>query len=206
MVLKFPNNFLEWQMVTRQIMFKMLKNHGASGIKMQPGHLPVMATWSKGSFPVNLATRGMGLVPKEDLLDKFSSLFENTKKDTAEISLEQSLPKRLEVLEEFYNNTENFDESILGGLEIFEGQTAKNLKNRPLASLIFTGTPPKYPSYQFNGVVNRVENGNPYYRFLLAARELFATDTFHIHQIRYPFGYIFHVVEIKDKTPYPKRP
>jgi hypothetical protein len=203
-ITKLPYNFLEWQSVTRQQMFHLLREHDASKIKMQPGHLPVMATWSKSNFPVNLATRGMGLVPKEEFLEKFSLLFEQVKEETQGIPIKESLPKRLAALEQFYHDVNHFDESILGGLEIFEGQTSKNLEELPLASLLYTGTPPKYPSYQFNGVISRVEQGNPYFRFLLAARELFATDAFHIHQLKYPFGYLFTAVEIKDKTPYPR--
>ncbi|WP_287585931.1 hypothetical protein, partial [Candidatus Borrarchaeum sp.] len=62
-----------------------------------------------------------------------------------------------------------------------------------------------FPSYQFNGVVGFVDSENPYFRFLRAARELFAFDSFHIPQIRYPYGFLFHVVEIQDKTPFPRR-
>ncbi len=56
------------------------------------------------------------------------------------------------------------------------------------------------------GIIARTRwcRDNPYYRFLLAARELFAYDAFHVMQHRYPHGYVFHVCEIIDKTPIPE--
>ena len=93
----------------------------------------------------------------------------------------------------------------MGGLEIFEGQTYKNLLTDPRAALLYSGEAPKFPSYQINGVIKFVNKGDIYFRFLLAARELFARDTFHVHQIHYPFGYLFFPIEIKNKTPFPRR-
>ncbi len=79
------------------------------------------------------------------------------------------------------------------------------MRRNPRASLLYTGKAPYYPSYQFNVIVSIIDVDNPYYVFLRAARELFASDAFHIPQTRYPFGYLFHVVEVLDKTPYPRR-
>ena len=59
-------------------------------------------------------------------------------------------------------------------------------------------------SYQFNAVAERIEPGDDRYQYLLAARELVAWDSFHIEQHRYPFGYVFHLVEIIEKTPFPR--
>ena len=111
----------------------------------------------------------------------------------------------MSVIGEFYAQVKHFDPWMLGGLEIFEGQTPANLQRNPLASLLYAGEPPHYPSYQFDGVVKFVEGNDPHFRFLLAARELFARDAFHVHQVRYPYGYLFHPVGIRDKTPYPRR-
>ena len=75
----------------------------------------------------------------------------------------------------------------------------------PFASLLYTGTAPRFLSFQFNGIMNIIQNKNQYYQFLLSARELFAFDSFHVLQGRYPFGYLFYVVNIKEKTPYSKK-
>lgn len=202
--IKLPELFLKWQSEARLKMFDMMKTHGAQNIRSQPAHLPVMATLGNDEF-ANLSTKGIGLIPKPDLVEKYAILFEKAKSDTSNLTTEKSLPKRVGFIREFYADINNFDPFSLGGLEIFEGNTAKNLKEKGLASLLYTGEAPKFPSYQIDGVVQIVDINSQYYRFLLAARELFAFDAFHIHQVRYPFGYLFYPVQLKDKTPFPKR-
>jgi hypothetical protein len=202
--ISLPNLFLQWQSEARMRSFETMMTKGAQAVHVQPVHLPVMATMGEGNFP-NLSTRGIGIVPKIEFLESFTQLFEETKIDTADLSIEESLPKRVEIIQQFYSDVNNFDASMMGGLDIFEGTTATNLKETGMAALLYTGEAPKYPSYQINCVVQIVEEGNQYYQFLLAARELFAMDAFHIHQIHYPFGYLVFPVEIKDKTPFPKR-
>ena len=118
--------------------------------------------------------------------------------------MEREYFQRMKIVEEFYNNFESFGQYLLGGLEIFEGKTFLNLQKNPKASLLFTGEAPKFPSYQFNGIIEIINEKNPYFRFLLAARELFAHNPFHVKQTSYPFGYLFYAIEIKDKTPFPR--
>ncbi len=203
--ISLPDLFIKWQSEARLKMFDMMKEKGATAMKMQPAHIAVMATQSDGAFPINLSSKGLGLLPKPEKLDTFTTLFEKAKKDTENRPPQETLPVRAKVMQVFYANLDNFDRRALGGLEIFEGQTSRNLQKNPRAALLYTGEAPKYPSYQFNGFVVRVDPGTPYYRFLLAARELFALDAFHIHQVKYPYGYLFYLVEAKDKTPFPRR-
>lgn len=203
--ISLPENFMKWQSESRMKMFNTLKNDGANAIKVQPSHLPVMATLGGGEFPINLATRGMGILPKTNFIKKYTRLFENVKNKSEKDSWHETLLVRVETASKFYSRPELFDERVLGGLEIFEGQTASNLQQNPLVSLIYTGEASKFLSYQFNGVIKFVDKKNEYYRFLRAARELFAFDSFHIPQINYPIGYLFYPAEILDKTPYPRR-
>ncbi len=200
-----PDLFITWQSDARLKMFDIMKEKGAAAMKTQPAHIAVMATHSNCAFPVNLSSKGLGLLPKPEKLETFTTMFEKAKKDTENRAPQETLPVRAKVMQGFYSNIDNFDRRALGGLEIFEGQTSRNLQKNPRAALLYTGEAPKYPSYQFNGIVVRIDPGTPYYRFLLAARELFALDAFHIHQIHYPFGYLFYLVEAKDKTPFPRR-
>jgi hypothetical protein len=202
---RLPQAFLEWQSSARLEMFDLLRSQGAQAVRMQPAHLPVLATVGDGPFVINLSTRGVGLLPRPELLDRFTRLFQETLRDVAGLAWEESLDRRLAAVQALYSDVAQLDPSILGGLEIFEGQTLRNLRQNPLASLLYTGQAPRYPSYQFNGVVHLVGEEDPGYRFLLAARELFARDPFHVHQIHYPWGYLFYVVEARDKTPYPRR-
>ena len=152
-----------------------------------------------------LASRVFCLLSINEKIEAITGKLEEVRESTKNLPLPESLPSRVRAIGDFYANPGWINRKLLGGLEIFEGTTAKNIKCNPMVSLLFTGQAPKYPSFQFNGIMEIVKPGNKYYQFLLAARELFAMDAFHIHQIRYPFGYLFHLVEIKDKTPYPKR-
>ncbi|NMC03755.1 MAG: hypothetical protein GYA24_01020 [Candidatus Lokiarchaeota archaeon] len=204
---ELPRLFLEWQSEARMRLFKTMAQGGAGQARVQPAHLPVLATWSidgmGGDFPVNLSTRGMGILPKQDMLATFTAMLEKARTENAGKPIQETLPSRLKAMEAFYGNVDNFDTRLLGGLEIFEGQTAKNMEANPCVSLLYTGEAPKYPSFQFNAIVEKILPGNPHFQFLLAARELFATDAFHLHQDAYPFGYLCKIVEIKDKTPFP---
>jgi hypothetical protein len=202
---RLPEVFLQWQSEARMRMFDILKTRGAEAMRMQPAHLPVLATLGEGAFPVNLATRGLGVLPKPEQLEPLAHLFEETRRCTEGRPWPETLSQRVEAVRDFYGDPANFDPWTLGGLEIFEGQTPHNLQRNPLASLLFTGEAPRFPSYQFNGVVAFVGSDDPAYRFLRAARELFAFDAFHIPQTRYPYGYLFHMVEARDKTPYPRK-
>jgi hypothetical protein len=197
-----PERFLRWQIEARREMFALLRQKGSSAIRMQPVHLPVLATLGDGVFPINLATRGIGLLPASEYLHEFTHRFEEMRAITEDLPWAETLVQRIEVAQRVYSRPEHFDPWILGGLEIFEGRTLHNIQRFPLASFLYTGEAPKFPSYQFNVVCTIITNENPYYRFLKAARELFAYDAFHIPQVRYPQGFLFHPVEIQDKTPY----
>ncbi len=203
----FPEPFLQWQAAARMKMFDLLQQSGAQHARTMPGHLPTLATLGGGAlFPVNLTTRGLGVLPKESLLADITEKFIRAREQAADLSAEESLSARVDAIRAFYGDAQNFDPYLLGGLEIFEGQTARNIAQNPFVSLLYSGEAPVFPSYQFNGVMRVVPDADPYYRFLLAARELFAFDAFHVHQIRYPFGYLFYLVEEKNKTPFSRKP
>ncbi len=199
--IELPSGFLEWQSNSRMRLFEEMETRGTKEIKMQPSHLAVMATLGRGPFPVNLVTKGLGLIPKSHLLRKFTILFEE-----AEVSSRsESLGARLEAGRSFYRNPKNFDPKLLGGLEIFEGKTARNLEINSHVSLLYSGEAPDFRSFQINGVISKVQPSDPYYRFLLSARLLFAHEPFHIYQTRYPYAFLFHPVEFLDKTPFQRR-
>jgi len=202
---RLPEDFLIWQSQARLNMFHLMEQRGAQAISMAPVHLPVLATLGKGDFPINLSTRGIGVLPKRGHLEEYTEQFRSALAKVEVSRFSESLRDRVSCAKEFYSSPELFDPYILGGLEIFEGQTSKNLMQTPLASLLYTGKAPKFPSYQLNGVISFVESGDPYYEFLLAARELFAFDSFHVKQKQYPYGYLFHVTEVRNKTPYPRK-
>jgi hypothetical protein len=108
----------------------------------------------------------------------------------------------METLLSFYRDTGNVDNTQLGGLEIFDGATYANLKEDSRASLLFAGEAPAFRSYQVDGIIEFVSAPDPYYDFLLAAREMFGRDSFHVPQKAYRRGFVLHVTQVRDKRPF----
>lgn len=213
-----PEKFLRWLASSRIRFLEELK--AGRPLRYFSAHLPVMATWREGEdFPVNLTVKGIGLIPKRELLMDYIDLFESTIAEARTVTWMESLPRRIEVMERLYSDINNFDPSLLGGLEIFEGTAFKNMKDNPLASLLYMGVKiepedvktvnsqrpvaVEYISFQVNGMVEILDKDDPYYRYLVSARRLFEFDRFHIYQPDYPYGYLIKVVEVKDKSPWP---
>lgn len=201
-----PLKFLDWLVSSRTLFLNDLKK--GKPLKYFSAHLPVMATWSEGEdFPVNMTVKGIGLVPKKEKLEYYTDIFEAVLAEAKAKSWDASFEKRVEAAGRLYCNIENFDTTMLGGLEIFEGQAFKNLRETPLTSLLYTGMMRKdegmeYISFQINGKVEILQKDNPYYKFLLASRKLFEFDKFHLYQLDYPFGYLVNVIEVRDKSPF----
>ncbi|MFX1574890.1 MAG: hypothetical protein ACFFB0_19305 [Promethearchaeota archaeon] len=200
-----PHQFLQWQSEARLKMYEQIQLGGVNSVKTLPAHLPVLATQSNKNQFVNLATKGLGLLPKKNKVHEFLNLFIETKNLCNSQPWESTIKKRMETVIKYYKNLNNFDPYFLGGLEIFEGTTFKNIARNPLVSLLYTGTAPKFLSFQIHGIIKIIQNENLYYQFLLSARELFAFDSFHVIQSSYPFGYLFYIVNIKEKTPFSRK-
>lgn len=213
-----PEKFLRWLASSRIRFLEELK--AGRPLRYFSAHLPVMATWREGEdFPVNLTVKGIGLIPKRELLMDYIDLFESTIAEARTVTWMESLPRRIEVMERLYSDINNFDPSLLGGLEIFEGTAFRNMKDNPVASLLFMGimiepedvktvnsqrpVAVEYISFQVNGKVEILDKDDPYYRYLVSARRLFEFERFHIYQPDYPYGYLIKVVEVKDKSPWP---
>lgn len=214
-----PQNFLQW-LVTSRIRFLEGMKDGRP-MRYFSAHLPVMATWREGEeFPVNLTVKGIGLIPRKEIIIDYIDLFEAVIAEARASSWSDSLPKRIEAIERLYSDIGNFDPSLLGGLEIFEGTAFKNMRDNSLVSLLYMGvshepegidrvSPSRpvavqYISFQVNGMVEILKKDNIYYRYLLAARRLFEFERFHLYQPDYPFGYLIKVLEVKDKSPWPR--
>ncbi|WP_420264699.1 hypothetical protein [Candidatus Magnetominusculus dajiuhuensis] len=206
-----PERYLSW-LVTSRINFISEMREGRP-LRYFSAHLPVMATWpSRGSeaggdlYPINMTVKGIGLIPRLELLDSYSEMFEDI---AASSSTKHDITERIAAINKLYGDIGNFDPSVLGGLEIFGGKTLANLNENNKASLLYvgmqhTGSGVSYISFQVNGLIEILNKDNPYYRFLLASRKLFEFDKFHIFQPDYPFGYLIRVVEVMDKSPWPK--
>lgn len=175
-------------------------------------HLPVMATWSESSlFPVNMTVKGLGLLPEKEQLQHYTDIFESVITAARSSPWNESIHQRMKAMAELYGDEKNFDSAVLGGLEIFGGKALENLKKNPYASLLYAGMTNgddgavRYISFQVNCKVTILEKENPYYRFLLASRKLFEFEKFHLYQPDYPLAYLFHVVDVIDKSPWSRK-
>ncbi len=203
---KIPPPVIEWLISCRQQFFE--ERLAGRPLRYLSAHLPVLATWEEGNpFPVNMTVKGIGLIPKTSLLQKYTDLFENTLTEIDGISWKRSFSRRVSAASKLYNSMENFEPTLLGGLEIFEGKAFQNLKKNPFASLFFVGMSQnpegvQYTSFQINGRVEILAEDNMHYKFLLSSRKLFEYDEFHLQQPGYPWGYLIKVQEVWEKSPW----
>ena len=86
-------------------------------------------------------------------------------------------------------------------MEIFEGETYKNLTKRPMASVLWTGDSPVFVSFQVDCAVEIIPKEDARYRFSWAMRRLFEYEPFHVVQTIFPYAYTFWVVGAHEKTP-----
>ncbi len=182
----------------------MVKDIGSGQVKNMPSHLPVVATYSE-DLSINLTSKGIGLLPCADRMEHFTSSFRGAIDKHCSMDSAITIQERLQVLLDLYSDPSNFNPSVLGGLEIFEGVTYQNLRRDPRVVLLFNGDAPDFVSYQVNGLARFVEKGDASYEYLLASRELFAHDKFHVPQSRYPHGFVVQVSSVKEKRPFSRR-
>lgn len=200
---RLPQSFVRWILEGRNGMYDLLEGKGHASFFGT--HLPVVVTYSGGdSFPFNTGNKGVGLAPVAGRREYYCERYLQTFERCRDKPWEESLSGRLDAVRGFVNGDDVSDE-VLISLEIFEKTTFANLCDLPLATLHYTGDGPVYRSYQINAVVEIVPPEHPVYRFAFLSRQLFEYDSFHITQTKFPYAYIFHPVEIKDKTPYPRR-
>lgn len=184
---------------------------GGHPTKFFAAHLPVMATWSEDqSFPVNMTVKGLGLLPEHEHLQHYTDIFESVIAEARTMPWKESMHQRMAAMKKLYGSESNFDSSVLGGLEIFGGKALENLRKNPYASLLYVGMTHtakgmQYISFQVNSKVEILDKEDPYYRFLLASRKLFEFDKFHLYQPDYPFGYLFKIAEVFDKSPWSRK-
>ena len=201
---------MDWLVSSRMEFFHSMKEGHPT--KYMAAHLPVMASWDETrSFPVNMTVKGMGLLPALDQLNHYTDIFESVIAEARTMPWKESMNKRLTAMATLYGNVDNFDPAVLGGLEIFGGKALENVRKNPCASLLYVGMSHtdsgiQYISFQVNCEVTILGKEDPGYRFLLASRKLFEFDKFHLYQPDYPFGYLFNVVEVIDKSPWSKKP
>lgn len=195
---ELPRKFIDWQIQSRKELFEKLLHR--EPVSFLASHLPVLATLSPDST-INLANKGVGLVPKDEYLAHYVELFKRVLSESRNRRWEETLAGRVEAASELLQHPEHINPSRLGSLEIFEGQTFQNIQKDPRVALLFTGAGPEYLSFQLDGIAEILEPGHPVYEFLRASRLLFEYERFHIAQPGYPYAYQFWICGVREKTP-----
>jgi len=198
-----PDTLLDWFIQGRKAGYESLSKGKGPG-PLFSRHLPVVATTGKEKpFPTRLAHKGVGFLPRADMLEEYIVHHEELLARIKHLPPARSLQQRLESTSRLLDEPDSIDPRLLGSLEIFAGGTYENLTRRPLASLLFTDSEPGYRSFQLDCAVEIAEPPDPRFRFLQLARGLFERDTFHVTQPGVRCAYLFWIVGIHDKTPHP---
>lgn len=202
-LLPIPEHIVKWFVDGRRQGYESLSKGKGPG-PLFSRHLPVVATTGAGTlFTTRLAHKGMGFLPWAEDLEEHVARYEDLLARTKDLSPEKSLAERLQGAADSFPEPGTMDSRLLGSLEIFAGETFRNISRRPLASLLFTDPESGYRSYQLDCAVQIVEPPDLRFRFLFLARSLFERDPFHITQPGVHCAYLFWVVGIHDKTPHP---
>lgn len=199
---KLPGQLIEWVESGRRAMYQQIRDD-SDNVSFFGQHLPVVVTYSPDSlFPFNCGNKGVGFLPKPELLEQYTTLYRETIEATHGKPWQESLPARIEAAGKFNFDRKAVDYRCLTSLEIFQKTTFNNLLRVPLASLLFTGTSPTYMSYQVNCAVEIIDENDPRFTFIKLSRIMFEYDRFHIAQPQFQYGYIFWVIDAIDKTPH----
>ncbi len=201
-VLELPEPLVRWQLESKQRIYSAIES--GDSIAFAPSHLPVVGTWQQGSLLPNLANKGVGFTPKDEYLDHYLRQLEaavDKIRDLAPESIDETRQLRVDAARKLYSSPEHIDWRRLGLLEIFEGQTFRNLQTHSFASVLWTGMSPTYLSYQVDFLAEIITENDPRYRFSWAMRRLFEYESFHVVQTRFPYAYCFWVIGVHDKTP-----
>jgi len=195
-----PSEFVAWQINDRRQLFDSL-SQGGKPVFLSP-HLPTLLTFEKDNidFPLNAASKGVGLVPHDSLLEVLAKQVNQINAEVKGKDFFSSLPKRRKALDLLYGDATKINHRALGGLEIFETQSFFNIAQDPRVSLFFVSGSPSYKSYQINCIAEIVDSKQIFYEFVRAIRSLFEEASFHFQQPQYPYAIKYHVVEVKDKS------
>ncbi len=200
LVQSLPEEFIDWQIKERVKIFDHLLQ-GKNPSFLQP-HLPTLITYNpeQDEFPLNAACKGVGLVPIDAELEEITNQIQMRMQQIHTQDFLSTIPHRIEAAGLFYSEPQKIHKNCLGGLEIFETQSYKNIVNHPFISLFFVSGSPTYTSYQIDCVAELIPPDHPFYGFILSMRSLFEQASFHFQQPAYPFAVKYHVIQVKNKS------
>ena len=199
---ELPEPFVQWQLDYKSRVYDAIAKD--EYVAFNAGHLPVVGTLGEDGLVPTLANKGVGFTPTDDRLEHYVRLVEDAVARIQALpphAVDETRELRIATAREFYAHPEHIDWRRLGLLEIFEGDTYRNLMRRPLASVLWTGQSPVFVSFQVDCAVEIIPTDHPRYRFSWAMRRLFEYEPFHVVQTMFPYSYTFWVYDWHDKTP-----
>ncbi len=174
-------------------------------------HSPPVATrGTPSSFPVNMASKGIGFIPREDFLKDRVEQFDSLINEALENGDDSNREERLNTLLEFYTQREKIDNRMLGTLELYGIRSWRNLQYDPRISILYntvmeSENRPNYISFEVRGVVEVVEKESLRWRWQRNVHDLF-----HLYKAKerregdWPVAVLtIHVLKVIDKRPYP---
>lgn len=197
-----PEQFQAWQVQYKRRIYDAIEKD--EYIHFNAGHLPVVGTWDAGGLVPNLANKGIGFTPTDEHLPRYLEMVESAVEQIQGLpphAVDETRALRVRTARAVYAKPEELEWRRLGLLEIFEGQTYRNLTQYPFASVLWTGDSPVFVSFQADCIVEVITNEDPRYRFAWAMRRLFEYEPFHVVQTMFPYAYLFWIHDWHDKTP-----
>ena len=151
---ELPQTFIQWQLDYKRRVYDAIEKD--EYIAFNAGHLPVVATMNDEGLIPNLANKGVGFTPKDEYIEHYVKLVEDAVDQIIKLpphAVDETRALRIATAREFYKHPEHIDWRRLGLLEIFEGETYRNLTKRPVASVLWTGDSPVFVSFQVDCAV-----------------------------------------------------
>lgn len=193
--MQLPDEFIEWQIERRKEGIQDLLLGKGSGYE---AHLPVMSTYGSKGFKLNLAVKGVGLLPREDLIIDYVKEWALLINNCISSGWNKTGKKRLESLLNFYSSPEIFDKESLVSIEMYGTKTYNNIKKNKTCALLFTDLGYKdLVSYQVNCKVKIKQFPDKVYRYAVLLHSLFHSKPMY----DYPYVYQLDVVGVLDKRP-----
>lgn len=198
-VVELSDKFMEWNIKKRIETLDRI----ASGRppELAGPHSASIATYGTrrldSQFTINNAVKGVGFIPKPDVLPGVIRRLKET--------FENPMPEKLKILKGLYERDEDLDRTKQISLELyttesFETHTFLNLMENPICSIVFLDI----PSFEIRALVQVLHPGqkdlNDYERMAVEYTNL-VHSYFHGRFKKDFITLIFHVVELFDNTP-----
>jgi len=203
-VQQMPKDFFDWQIENRLKSLKIFLGLEKGMPNFSP-HSVVMSTISEDEeFPINSCIKGLGLVPKDEHLERLAEEALRLIDLAKEKGTKETMKERIEFLLNLYSKPEIFNKNVLSSIEIYYKKTYANVLKNPTANLLFYDSSSGY-SIMFNSVVELVPRNTAYHKYVTAIHDLFHVPKGpNIKPDRFEYAYRFWLVEAFDKTPGPR--